>query len=561
MLPEIIDNTNFRYIVVDNKYVSSMCIKTLPEKIYFLDIIKDIKKDVDYDMSIYIKKLDSVKILNDITYNLASNQGELYTINKNQRNIDIIQKTNEDAKKLRKKIQVENQEIYDITIIFTFYSYDLNQLLKILSSIKAKFYSRQISADITNFRHLEFYLSNLPLGIDSNKLNNKLYITTDALANIFPFYSNNFVDKNGVLIGYTKIEKRVCMMDIFSKKYENANMCIFGSSGSGKSFFTKLFILRNFFQNKFQIILDIENEYIDICKNLGGQVVFDNTYFNILQVTQLDIQKKDFLEYKINKIIAFLKYVCDLKDIEINELKKEIKSLYKQFHITNDINSILKENNGEKVYLDYEIIDSNRFPTLEDLKEHVQNIKLKEFLEKEISSNLRFFSKHTNIDLNSNLYVICINSLMNNSNLIINILNGILERINGDKESVIYIDEMWKYAKNEKVLDSIFNMYKTIRKRKGAIVTITQDITDFFTYKEGFYAKSILNNSCFKMIFKTEYKENSLMNSILSIEQDKLANLSKGEAYLVINKNSVHLKIDANKYEREIINEDDNSYK
>ena len=29
----------------------------------------------------------------------------------------------------------------------------------------------------------------------------------------------------------------------FSNKYENANVCIFGCSGSGKSFFTKLYII------------------------------------------------------------------------------------------------------------------------------------------------------------------------------------------------------------------------------------------------------------------------------------------------------------------------------
>lgn len=561
MLPEQIDNTNFRYIELDNKYISSIVIKSFPEKIYFLDIIKDIKNDIDYDMSIYIKKLDAMKVLNDITYNIASSEGELYTINSNQRNIDVIKRANDDSKKLRRQIQVENQEIYDINIILTFYSYDLNQLLKILSSIKAKFYSKQIGTDITNFRHLEFYLSNLPLSLNKSVITEKLCITTNALANIFPFYTNSIIDRNGIFIGYTKQDNRICMLNIFSNKYENSNMCIFGTSGSGKSFFIKLFILRNFFQGKTQIILDIENEYIDLCKNLSGQLVFEDTYFNILQITHLDIKEDKFLERKIDRIANFIYSVCDTNTIEINILKKEIKKLYYKFNITEDINSILKGNTESILYLEPKILEAEKFPTLEDLKNNVENEQIRRFLEIEMKSNLKFFSRITNIDLNSKLFVLVIKNLNNQFGLLSKILDFILNRFLGNNETIIYIDEMWKYAKEKELLECLFNMYKTIRKRRGAIIGITQDITDFFAYNNGNYANSILNNSCFKMIFKTEDRQHNLIDSILEIDKDNLACLNRGQAYLTIGKNNILLKLESSIYERETINENDNRAK
>ena len=43
-----------------------MHILSLPEYIFFLDFIKDVDKNLNYDMSFYIKKLDTYKILNDI---------------------------------------------------------------------------------------------------------------------------------------------------------------------------------------------------------------------------------------------------------------------------------------------------------------------------------------------------------------------------------------------------------------------------------------------------------------------------------------------------------------
>ena len=166
-MPNIIDNTNFRYVKVDDKFIVSLSVKSLPDTIFFLDIVKDFPIDLNYDASLYISKQDPIKVLNSITYNIGAVESELATINKNQRDIDILSKTQNDSAALRKKIQVENQEIYVFSLILTFYSYDFNSLAKIISSIRAKFYSKGINLEVTNFRHLEFFLSNLPL--ENNK--------------------------------------------------------------------------------------------------------------------------------------------------------------------------------------------------------------------------------------------------------------------------------------------------------------------------------------------------------------------------------------------------------
>ena len=169
MLPDIVDSTSFRYVQVDNKYITSMTIKMLPENIYFLDVVKELPYNINYDFSMYINKIDPVKAINDITFNLGNIQGELESINKNQRNIDIVNKTKEDTMLLRRKIQVENQELYTLSLIITFYSVDLNQLNKTISSVKSKFYSKNIIIEIMNFRHLECYVSNLPIYLKNEK--------------------------------------------------------------------------------------------------------------------------------------------------------------------------------------------------------------------------------------------------------------------------------------------------------------------------------------------------------------------------------------------------------
>lgn len=552
-MPNIIDNTNFRYVKVDDKFIVSLSVKSLPETIFFLDIVKDFPIDLNYDASLYISKQDPIKVLNSITYNIGAVESELATINKNQRDIDILSKTQNDSAALRKKIQVENQEIYVFSLILTFYSYDFNSLAKIISSIRAKFYSKGINLEVTNFRHLEFFLSNLPL--ENNKeLLSKMYITTNALANIFPFYNTSFIDEKGVILGYTK-ENKLCILDIFSNKYENSNICIFGSSGSGKSYFTKLFIIRNYFLNKRQIIFDIEGEYENLCKNLYGEQLFKDSYINLLQITDKDIKEEDFLDKKITKVAEFMTSVAE--DIDSNYLKDKLYKLYGDFNITNNIDSVIVYEDNNEMFLEYQIISKDKFPTLIDLIEYIDNPDQKEILIRLIDNELKFFSKETTIKLDSMLYVLNMSSLIKNTSVVCEIMDYILNNYINDTETIIYVDELWKYSKDEIVLEAIFNMYKTIRKRRGAIVTITQEISDFYEYKNGLYANTILNNSSFKFFFKANYSDLNNIKKYLSVDYDKLLSLKKTEALLLINRNNLQLKVRANDFERGIIDEDD----
>ena len=556
------DNTNFKCVIVGNKYVVSLHFISLPEYIFFLDLINDIDKTIDYDMSVYIKKLDTYKVLNDITYTIGLFESERHTIKGNQNNIDILNESSKEAKELRRKIQIENQEIFNVNIILTFYSEDLTALYKSVSSFKARLYSKNFISEITNFRHLNYYLSNLPL---QNNSNYNIFLTSSALANIFPYISNNFIDINGVLIGYTKMDNKICILDIFSDKYENSNVCIFGSSGSGKSYFVKLNIIRNFFKNIKQIVLDIEGEYINICHSLKGQSISNGNYFNILQITKKDVENIDntsnYLQEKIEKVVSFLVDVCQIKNIYKEYLKIKLQEIYNKFNITNDVSTIFKTEDNNHIYLENVFIDNYKFPTLNDLLNIVEDYKLKNDLKSKIENEIEFFSNKTNISLENNLYVIDTNYLKNNTKIISYILDNIVSSYLKEKNTIIYIDEMWKYAQSKELLLSISNMYKTIRKRKASIVTITQDINDFFTYDNGIYAKSILNNSSFKLIFKMTYKDTENLNKFVDLSDFNVDNLQKGEAILSISNNKAPIIILANEYERILLNENDNSNK
>lgn len=66
-----------------------------------------------------------------------------------------------------------------------------------------------------------------------------------SLAAAFPFSSFEIYDPGGIFLGLNKYNSSVAILDIFdSNKYSNANGCILGMSGAGKTFLMQLMALR-----------------------------------------------------------------------------------------------------------------------------------------------------------------------------------------------------------------------------------------------------------------------------------------------------------------------------
>ena len=97
-LPSFLDNTNFKYLKLDNKYLASIIITDYPKKISFIQITESIPKDLEYDLSMFIQKQDTNTVLKQLTYHISSSGTEIKTVNENQVDIDILSKIKEDAK-------------------------------------------------------------------------------------------------------------------------------------------------------------------------------------------------------------------------------------------------------------------------------------------------------------------------------------------------------------------------------------------------------------------------------------------------------------------------------
>lgn len=591
--PSSIDNTNFRYVKIDNFYSCSILISNFPRYASFLQIIDSIPKKYSYDMSIFIRKQDNMKILKDLTYYISSSASEIKTSNKNQIDIDLIKTVKEDAMELRKQIQINSQEVFFVNILITFYLEDKNLLFERVREVQSIMYSKGLTSNIANFRHLDSYLLNLPLNKNKDKLLelNERSFTTNSLSNIFPFYTKTIFDKNGVIFGFTQDENKICNIDIFDKKYLNSNMCILGSSGSGKSYFTKLLVIRLFLNGKTQYILDPEGEYVSIAKCLKcNYLEFSSKnvkyFFNPFEILGYEIflHGSNVINFKQDVITNMICFLCNITDDgQVQSVKKAIREVYAHFNIKN-VEDVYNKSSKNKIYVDNKIISSDKFPTFVDYIKFIDSKKLEEKIKRNIIDKYKIFTSHTNINYDCNLFVFNTSGLEKKVDIFFvnNIIESILDNLkciksiskNKDKcdeynetKTVIYIDEIWKYIKKyddkkERFFidlgSKIFEMFKTIRKYNASIVAITQDISDFFLLEDGSYGKSIINNSNFKIFFKLDFSDSEFLQKYYILDKNelhKVNRLDKGQSLICFKNANITLNVKANKYEEEILEE------
>ena len=92
--------------------------------------------NLNLNISIFYERQDPYKIIRKLTYNIANVGVNLKEENKNNQNIDIAAFTYNDAKYIRKEIQVNNEDIYFLYIYLNIFSEKIEEQEYLLNKIE-----------------------------------------------------------------------------------------------------------------------------------------------------------------------------------------------------------------------------------------------------------------------------------------------------------------------------------------------------------------------------------------------------------------------------------------
>ena len=177
----------------------------------------------------------------------------------------------EDVTRLRDEVQRGRERLFHSSLSITLHAKDEASLKEMTQRAKAHFAATLGKLDNLAFRQREGLLSTLPLAL--NAVAEWRTLDTSSIARLFPFSPPDLDTRSGTLYG---IDMRACspvVYDPWDGTHLNANTAVLARSGSGKSFATKLGVLRGLTRGITAYVIDPEGEYADMARAAGGRVL------------------------------------------------------------------------------------------------------------------------------------------------------------------------------------------------------------------------------------------------------------------------------------------------
>ncbi|MDZ7726551.1 MAG: hypothetical protein U5L75_03150 [Candidatus Campbellbacteria bacterium] len=231
-----------------------------------------INMDKIVDISIVVHPISTERVLRQFQKKVAEVQSQINSrMQKGLVRSPMLDTALADLESLRDDLQQAQEKLFDVGLYVSIFGKDQNELDKLESEIRSILEAKLVYIKPAIFQQEQGLMSVFPFGTD--KLNVYSKLNTSPLSSIFPFISFDLTSDKGILHGINRHNSSLVLFDRFS--LENYNSVSFAKSGAGKSFATKLEILRTLMFDTEVIVIDPEREYEQLATAIGGR------YFNI----------------------------------------------------------------------------------------------------------------------------------------------------------------------------------------------------------------------------------------------------------------------------------------
>lgn len=440
----------------------------------------------------------------------------------------------ESAIELRDKIQRGQEKLFQMSIYVCIRAESLEELNKTTKLLEATMSARLFYSKVARYQQLEALQSILPRGED--QLAQKRNLDSSSAALTFPFMSSELVQESGILYGVNKSNNSLVILDRFS--LHNANSIVFAQSGSGKSYTTKVEILRQLMQGTKVIVIDPEREYKRLTESVGG------TYIKLSAKSKQKINPFD-LATTFHKASDLSEHAQDLT--EVISLMAEGLSSREKAAVDKTILRTYKQS-------------KKQMPLLEDLYAELQKLgqmKLCERLEKYISGSLAdVFNAQTNIKLDNRLVIFDIKDLPESLRQIMMLIisNFVKNQVMAKPEKrLLIIDEGWMLLEHEESARFVAGLVRRARKYYLGVSIISQQANDFLRSD---YGRAIASQSALRILMRqdtTTIKNVVSEFNLSEYEQSFLLTCERGDALIIADQNHVAIKVVASEKEHPLI--------
>ena len=510
-----------------------------------------INLDRIFDISIFIHPINTANIMRQLQKKVAEVQSQI-----REREIKglvrdpMLDTSYRNLEDLREKLTQAEAKIFDLGLYFTLYADNELELFKAENEIKNILESKLIYFKPALFQQDKGFMSVIPIGDDRLQITQKL--DSEPLSSIFPFVSFDLTSDKGILYGINRHNASLVIFDRFS--LENYNSIIFAKSGAGKSFTTKLEILRTLMFDVDVIVIDPEREYEYLAEAVGGR------YFNLslssdhhinpfdLPIPREDETASDVLRSNVINLVGLFRIMLGGLTPEEDAL---VDRAITETYALKDISADSDFANIEPPLLsDFEMVLSGM-----DGAEAILQ-RLSKFTHGSWSG---FINQPSNVDINRKLVVFSVRDMEDELKPVAMyivthfIWNAVRREL---KKRLLVVDEAWWMMKSDDTASFLFSIAKRGRKYYLGLCTITQDVGDFMRSP---YGVPIVTNSSIQLLLKQSPSTIDVLQKTFNLTDEEkylLLESNVGEGIFFAGLKHVALKIFASYTEEQIITSD-----
>lgn len=515
----------------------------------WLEPILDLEKELD--VSIIIHPIDTAETLKKFQKKVAEVQSQ---INANEEKGMVrdpqLEAAYRNLEDLRDKLQQAEEKLFDVGLYIAVYGADEEALNKTEAEVKGILDSRLVYLKPALFQQEQGLRSVLPTMTDELMVHSKF--NSSPLSSFFPFTSFDLTSDTGILYGINRHNSSLVLFDRFS--LTNYNSVTFATSGAGKSYTTKLEILRSLMFGTEVIVIDPEREYEYLAEATGGRF-FNISLSSAHHINPFDLpdpeeneDPEDILRSHIIELIGLMRLMLGgLSPEEETIIDQALHEVY-----------ALKDINGDASWKGMES------PLLTDFEMVLAGMDGSDSLIARLQKYTTgtwsgFMNQPTNVDINQKFVVFSLRDMEDELKTIAmyiimnHIWNMVRRRL---QKRLMVIDEAWWMMKSEDTASFLFSLAKRGRKYYLGIATITQDVDDFLRSP---YGVPMITNSSLQFLMKQSPTSIDLVQRTFNLtDEEKLLLLESnvGEGIFFVGLKHVAIKVIASYTEDQIITSD-----
>ena len=550
------------YLELNHRYMSIFDVHKWPRRISLLFLEQLLRTGEEMDISLWVWPVTQRESHSRLQMQRSRFEGSRITsMQKGKLVPPEVELAISDVIRISDEVEQGLSRLFRRTMTIAVYGRDQKALKEVNEKVSGHFRSSLAGVRNVKFRQGKAFNSLMPL---LRKGTGAMDLTdSGTMLRMFPFSPQDMDERDGTLLGMDLRSRTPVLYDRFNPKAMNGHVVVMARSGAGKSFLTKLVVVRESLRGIPIYLIDPEGEYGVITRALGGKVFvpgspgFGLNPFVIGYVEEGDLTKR---------IASIASLIGVMLEGELNaDLRASVDRCLVGFYGKELLES-------ESDLLGQGGIAAFHAYLMGEEAQEYGGAKLAHLLSTFATGSSRFLMRGDSESLLENEAPVTSFNLKNLPSNLKPVATSVCSEVvwglavTNPKPRILVVDECWTVLATPSGAEALITIVKRARKYQLGLTTITQDVQDFLSEAPGMgviashAGRSLLQNSATKLALSQDPAALPQVVEALGLSDDVghfLAGALRGQGVLVNESGTPFpIEITATEAEKQLVMDD-----